>query len=74
MDSFSYHDNTNSNETNDNTTNNKNDVNQSNLTDINRNNEEINKNGLLNQQRKKRHMCLCWYINKNRHINYLFNF
>ena len=59
FDSFSYHDNTNSNDTNDNTTNNKNDANQSNLTDINRNNEEINKNGLLNQQRKKRHMCLC---------------
>ena len=59
LDSFSYHDNTNSNDTNDNTTNNKNDANQSNLTDINRNNEEINKNGLLIQQRKKRHICLC---------------
>ena len=63
LDSLRYeNNNTNTNDINGSTINNtniKNDVNQSNLTDMNRNNEGINKNGLLNAHGKKRNICLC---------------
>ena len=61
LDSFRYQNNTtNTNDANANNdiNNNNNEVNQSNLTDSIRHNE-INKNGLLNSQRKKRSRCYC---------------
>ena len=61
MDSFRYQNNTtNTNDANANNdiSHNNNDINQSNLTDSIRHNE-INKNGLLNSQGKKRSRCYC---------------
>ena len=62
LDSLRYeNNNTNTNDNNGNTvnnTNNKNDVNQSNITDMDRNNDGINKNGLLNAHGKRK-MCHC---------------
>ena len=61
LDSFRYQNNTtNTNDANANNdiSHNNNDINQSNLTDSIRNNE-INKNGLLNSQGKKRSRCYC---------------
>ena len=60
LDSFRYQNNTtNTNDANaNNDINNNNEVNQSNLTDSIRHNE-INKNGLLNSQGKKRSRCYC---------------
>lgn len=59
LDSFSYHNNTNSNINTTEASGNNNDNNKGNLSDFNGNNNEINNNGLLSNQKKRRNICGC---------------
>lgn len=59
LDSFSYHNNTNSNINTTEASGNNNDNNKGNLSDLNGNNNEANNNGLLSNQRKRRNICGC---------------